>query len=448
MLLMIHIVGLAYVVFKARFFQASLLMHSYMKRRVKMSDNLNLTKKRWATLIAACVINLIIGTGYAWSVFAGPWAERLGVPSAALAFTVCNAVGFITMITGGKLNDAMGPKWVVVIGGVMFGGGAFLTGFSTSLTMLVIFYGLILGLGMGFIYSCTIGNTVKFFPDKKGMVGGLTTASYGLGSVILAPVAQKMVASMGVASSFKVLGIIYLVVIIVGAFIMKQCPAGFVPEGWTPPAPAAGQAAPAAVDKDWKGMIKDPIFYVMFIMLVCGAFFGLMMISQCSLVAQRMIGVEVTAAATIVSILALCNAAGRVLCGFISDKIGSINTMTIALVLAVIGLGLIYMSGYGGSAPSKSIFILGICLVGFCFGAYMGVFPGFTAGQFGMKNNSLNYGVMFIAFSVAGVLGPMIMANCYNASESYSTPILIALALAVVGFALTFVYRAMSKKSK
>ena len=177
-----------------------------------------------------------------------------------------------------------------------------------------------------------------------------------------------------------------------------------------------------------------------------GAFFGLMMISQCSLVAQRMIGVEVTAAATIVSILALCNAAGRVLCGFISDKIGSINTMTIALVLAVIGLGLIYMSGYGSAAPSKSVFILGTCLVGFCFGAYMGVFPGFTAGQFGMKNNSLNYGVMFIAFSVAGVLGPMIMANCYNASESYSTPIMIALALAVVGFALTFVYRAMSKK--
>lgn len=411
-----------------------------------MSDNLNLTKKRWATLVAACVVNLIIGTGYAWSVFAGPWAERLSVPSAALAFTVCNAVGFITMITGGKFNDAVGPKWVIVIGGVMFGGGAFLTGFSTSLTMLVIFYGLILGLGMGFIYSCTIGNTVKFFPDKKGMVGGLTTASYGLGSVILAPVAQKMVAAMGVASTFKVLGIIYLVVIIVGAFIIKQCPAGFVPEGWTPPAPAAGQAAPVAVDKDWKGMIKDPVFYVMFLMLVCGAFFGLMMISQCSLVAQRMIGVEVTAAATIVSILALCNAAGRVLCGFISDKIGSINTMTIALVLAVIGLGLIYMSGYGSAAPSKSVFILGICLVGFCFGAYMGVFPGFTAGQFGMKNNSLNYGVMFIAFSVAGVLGPMIMANCYNASESYSTPIMIALALAVVGFALTFVYRAMSKK--
>lgn len=412
-----------------------------------MSENSNLTKSRWATLVAACVVNLIIGTGYAWSVFAGPWAEKLGVASAALAFTVCNAVGFITMITGGKLNDAMGPKWVIVIGGVMFGGGALLAGFSTSLTFLIICYGLILGLGMGFVYSCTIGNTVKFFPDKKGMVGGLTTASYGLGSVILAPVAQKMVASMGVASTFKVLGVIYLVVIIVGAFVIKQCPAGFVPDGWTPPAPAAGQAAPKAIDKDWKGMIKDPIFYVMFVMLVCGAFFGLMMISQCSLVAQRMIGVEAAAAATIVSILAIGNAVGRVVCGFISDKIGAINTMTIALVLAVIGLGMVYMSGYGMANPSKSIFVVGICLVGFCFGAYMGVFPGFTAGQFGMKNNSLNYGVMFIAFSVAGVLGPMIMSSQYNATESYSTPILIALALSVVGLALTFVYRVMSKKN-
>lgn len=413
-----------------------------------MSENSKLTKQRWSTLVAACVVNLIIGTGYAWSVFAGPWAELLQVPSATLAFTVCNAVGFITMITGGKLNDAMGPKWVIVLGGVMFGGGAFLAGFSKSLTFLIVAYGIIFGLGMGFIYSCTIGNTVKFFPDKKGMVGGLTTASYGLGSVVLAPIAQKMVAAMGVASTFKVLGIVYLVVIVVGAFVIKQCPAGFVPDGWTPPAPAAGQAAPAAVDKDWKGMIKDPIFYVMFVMLVCGAFFGLMMISQCSLVAQRMIGYEVAAAATIVSVLALCNAAGRVVCGFISDKIGAINTMTCALVLAVVGLGLVYMSGYGAGAPNAMMFVLGICFVGFCFGAYMGVFPGFTAGQFGMKNNSLNYGVMFIAFSVAGVLGPMIMANNYAKTESYSTPILIALALSVLGLALTFVYRAMSKAKK
>jgi MFS family permease len=399
-------------------------------------------KKRWTVLIVSCIINIVIGTGYAWSVFAGPWAEVVGKP-AALAFTVCNAVGFITMIAGGKINDMLGPKWVVFVGGVMFGGGAFLAGFSKTLGFLVFTYGIIFGLGMGLVYSCTIGNTVKFFPDKKGMVGGLTTATYGLGSVILAPVANAMVNSMGVATTFKILGIVYLIVICVGAFLITACPAGFLPEGYTPPAPVPGQKAPE--DKTWSQMIKDPIFYVLFIMLVCGAFFGLMMISQCKAVATGMIGMEAAFAATIVSVLALFNAAGRVLCGFISDKIGRINTLTACLVLAVVGLALVYKSGIG--TPSQGLFIVGICFVGFCFGSFMGVYPGFTAEQFGMKNNGVNYGIMFIAFSVAGVLGPMIMQSLYTSTGSYSTSILIALVLAIVGFALNLVYRALSKKN-
>lgn len=418
-------------------------MYNLVERRVeKMSENQNLNSQRWIVLIVSCIINIIIGTGYAWSVFAKPWADELGVASAALAFTVCNAVGPVTMITGGKINDALGPKWVVFAGGIMFGGGALLAGFSKSLAFLIFAYGIVFGLGMGLVYSCTIGNTVKFFPDKRGMVGGLTTATYGLGSVILAPIAQKMVASnLGITGTFKILGIVYLIVICVGAFLIKPCPAGFVPDGWTPPAPAAGQKGPE--DKNWNEMIKDPIFYVLFIMLTCGAFFGLMMISQCSQVSQNMIGMPVATAATIVSVLALFNAAGRVVCGFISDKIGRINTLAVCMVIAAIGLVMIYMSGSGD--PKSSIFIVGVCLVGFCFGAFMGVYPGFTADQFGAKNNGVNYGIMFIAFALAGVLGPMIMSHYYTAQQTYLPAIMIALVLAIVGFALTFVYRAMSK---
>ena len=173
-------------------------------------------KKRWVVLVVSCIVNIIIGTGYAWSVFAGPWAQELGIQNAAPAFTVCNAVGPVTMITGGKINDMLGPKWVVFVGGLMFGGGALLAGFSKSFGFLIFAYGIILGLGMGLVYSCTIGNTVKFFPDKRGMVGGLTTATYGLGSVILAPIARMMVENMGITSTFKVLGIVYLIVICVG----------------------------------------------------------------------------------------------------------------------------------------------------------------------------------------------------------------------------------------
>ena len=406
-----------------------------------MSDNSALTKQRWTTLVISCIINVVIGTGYAWSVFGAAWATELNTDagSTALAFTICNAVGPITMITGGKINDALGPKWVIFIGGLMFGGGMFITGFANSLGWIIFWYGIVFGLGMGLIYSCTIGNTVKFFPDKRGFVGGLTTMCYGLGSVILAPIAAKMVqpSSLGIHKTFFVLGIIYLVVICVGAFLVKKCPPGFVPDGYVPPAPAAN--VKATTDKTWSEMLRDPIFYVMFIMLVCGAFFGLMMISQCASIATFK---GIAAASVIVSVLALFNALGRVLCGTISDKIGRITTLMICLVLAIVGLVLMLISGDDGAV---SLFVVGICLVGFAFGAFMGVYPGFTADQFGPKNNGVNYGIMFIAFALAGVLGPMIMRARFAATGSYNSAYVIAIILAVVGLIFAFIYRGMSR---
>lgn len=412
-----------------------------------MIDTQALTKKRWVVLIVSCIVNVVIGTGYAWSVFGAAWATEFGLTpgDTALAFTICNAVGPITMITGGKINDALGPKWVVFIGGLMFGGGMFIAGFSKSLPLLIVAYGIIFGLGMGLVYSCTIGNTVKFFPDRRGMVGGLTTMCYGLGSVILAPIAAKMVApdSFGVHTTFKILGIIYLVVICIGAFLITKCPDGFLPDGFVPPAPAAN--VKATTDKSWSQMLADPIFYIMFLMLVCGAFFGLMMISQCASVAGAK---GIAAAATIVSVLSLFNALGRVACGTISDKLGRINTLIICMIIAFIGLILLYIS-----KESVAPFAVGICLVGFAFGAFMGVYPGFTADQFGPKNNGVNYGIMFIAFAAAGVLGPMIMrSNAAKATAAgtaapmvYQSSFLICMVLVVVALVLAFIYKAMSK---
>lgn len=416
---------------------------------------MDLNKKRWSVLVISCLINLCIGTGYAWSAFApyvastitgiAPGAEGFSAAaaSATMAFTISNAVGPITMITGGKINDMLGPKWVVFVGGLMFGGGVLITSFAKTFSVLYLGYGVVMGLGMGLVYGCTIGNTVKFFPDKRGMVGGLTTAAYGLGSVILPPFATKMLeSSLGTSGTFKILGIIYLVVICVGAFFITRCPADFKPEGWTPPPVPAGFKPPE--EKGWKQMLADPIFYVMIIMLTCGAFFGLMMVSQCKSIALNLVGMESMAAATAVSILALFNAGGRVFCGMISDKIGRIGTLTIVYVLAIIGLVLLYITGAG----AVTTFYIGVCLVGFCFGSFMGIFPAFTADQFGPRNNGVNYGIMFIGFAVAGVLGPMIMSNTYSSTGEYKNAFLIAAGFAIVGLVLSFVYRAMSKVKK
>ena len=408
---------------------------------------MSLTKKRWIILAASCLINLCIGSLYAWSVFATPMAAYLSsvtgseVAGLAIIFTIANAVGPITMISGGFINDKIGPKWVIFIGGILFGLGMIASGFAKSVGMLLLTYGLGVGLGVGMVYGCTVSNSVKFFPDKRGLVGGIATASYGISSVIIPIVANALIDNFDVTMAFKILGAAMLVIICVSAFFIQTCPKDFKPEGWNPPEPKAGAKAP--VDKDWKAMLKDPIFYVMILMLCCGAFSGLMVTSQASPVAQNMIGMTAAEAAVAVSVLAMFNTLGRILAGFISDKIGSVNTILGVFLVSVLGLGLLFISGEG----SVATFYIGVCIVGLCFGSSMGIYPGFTASQFGARNNSVNYGIMFIGFAAAGYFGPTIMSKIYASAGAYQTAFLAAMALAIAGAVLTFAFRKLSKKA-
>lgn len=409
---------------------------------------MELTKKRWIILIASCFINLCIGSMYAWSVFAAPMAKYLSqvtgatltAGTLAIVFTVTNSVGPITMITGGRINDTFGPKKVIFFGGILFGGGMILSGFANGLGMLVLAYGIVTGLGIGMVYGCTISNSIKFFPDKRGFVGGITTACYGFSSVIVPPVANILISNFGVTTAFKIIGVTFLIIVCVCSFFIDKCPVGFIPEGWTPPASQGNKLNQN--DKDWKGMLSSPIFYPMILVLLCGAFYGLMCSALASPIAQGMIGMSVAAATTVVSILALFNTGGRIIAGYVSDKIGRNNTLSGAFIIAIFGLMCLYFSGQGDVTK----FYVGIISVGVSFGAFMGVFPGFTADQFGTTNNSVNYGIMFIGFAISGYFGPTVMKNVYAADQSYQRAFLIAAVLCVIGFGFTFVYRQMHKK--
>lgn len=427
-----------------------------MRRREDISlknenNQNNLTQKRWLVLIASCLINLCIGAMYAWSVFAAPLAahlsELLGATITAadlsIVFSVGNGGGFITMIAGGFLNKKIGPKWVIFIGGILFGSGFIVCGLANSIFMLILGFGIMSGLAMGLAYGQTISNSVKFFPDKAGLVGGIATASYGISSVIIPPVANKLINIFGVSKAFLILGIAIVVIVgIFSQFIIK-CPEGFKPDGWKGSNEKV-QESQENIDKTWKEMLKMPVFYVMIIMLFFGAVFGMMAISQASGIAQNMIGMAPAQAAIVVSVLALFNTCGRIVAGYVSDRIGCINTLTIVFVIAIISMGLLYFS----SSSLVIMFYIGICLTGVCFGAFMGVYPGFTASQFGSKNSGVNYGIMFMGFSSAGVVGPMIVSKVYNSTGDYRFAFLIAIVFAIIGMVLSFVYRKVSEKSK
>ena len=398
-----------------------------------------LTKKRWLILAASCLINLCIGSMYAWSSLSAPMAQELNANLSSV-FSTANAVSFIAMIIGGILNDKYGPRWVMVTGGALFGLGMFASGFAQSVTHLLITYGLGVGLGMSLVYGCTISNTIKFFPDKRGMAGGMTTASYGISSVIFAPLADWICSFVGARMTFMILGGVFLVVICAGSFLVDKAPAGFLPQGFVPPVQASGKKA---ADKTPVEMLKTPVFYVMLVMLTCGGTFGLMIISNAKGLAMAMAGADAATATLFVSVLCLFNTAGRLVAGSLSDKLGRINTLSGALVCALAGLAILYICGF---VPSLVLFALGVILIGICFGTFMGVFPGFCTDQFGTRNNTVNYGIMWIGFSAAGILGPSVLTSIHGATGSYQGAFLVAIAMAAVGLGLSFLYRKMTKE--
>ena len=415
---------------------------------------MDFTKKRWVTLAACCLINLCIGSLYAWSVFATPLAHHLNevqgiaegaenaftAGSLAIVFTLSNALGPITMISGGFITNKLGPQKVILLGGILFGAGMFLSGFVGSKGALLLTYGILCGLGVGLAYGCTVGNVVKSFPDKRGLIGGVSTASYGISSVIVPFIANPLISSHGVSFTFRVLGVAFFVIIIAASFLVLPAPANFVPTGWTPPVTTAVKRE----DKNWKQMLADPTFYLMIVMMTCGAVAGMMNISQASPIAQNMLGMTPAAAATVVSVLALFNVSGRILAGTASDKLGRIPTLMCSFALSIVGLLLLVLSASAGVA----VFYIGIALVGLCFGALMGIFPGFTSDQFGLKYNNINYGIMFIGFAFAGYVGPNVMKSIYASSGVYTGAFLFAAALNVVGLALSIVWRLFVDKKK
>lgn len=411
---------------------------------------MTLEKKRWIILIASCFINLCIGSLYAWSVFASPMAVHINeihgltgtvavtAANLAIVFTVANLVGPVTMISGGFINDTLGPRWVILVGAVLFGGGFILSGFSGSIPFLVVSYGLGCGLGMGMIYGATVNNSVKFFPDKRGLIGGIATATYGFSSVLIPPVAHRMIGGYGILTTFRVLGILFFIIIVGCAFLIEKAPADFIPESMKGMQVKTGVVATDS--KTWREMMANGRFYIMFLMLMCGAFSGLMIISQASPMAQKMIGMTAQEAALAVSVLALFNAFGRIMAGYISDKFGRVQVIRVVFLVSVAGLACLFMSGQG----QNILFILGISLAGICFGAFMGIFPGFTADSFGPKYNSVNYGIMFIAFALAGTVGPLAAGKIVMRTGNYQMAFAVAGILAVLGFILTFIYRKMA----
>jgi OFA family oxalate/formate antiporter-like MFS transporter len=419
------------------------------------------TYNRWLIVLGAILVQLCLGAIYAWSVFRKPLEHCYNCTStqATLPFSFVLVFFALGTIMGGRLQDRLGPKIVAIFGGILLGLGMILASFATSsLTMMVIAYGVISGIGIGFAYSCPIAAGVKWFPDKRGLITGLAVAGFGAGSFFFAPLASGLIGgtsysllganlfslpSAGVFNTFRILGIGYLVIVIIGALFLRNPPTGYCPSGWTPPQAKPGVAASAGVDYNPGQMLGTWQFWVIWLLYFAGAGTGLMIIGQTSPIAQDVAKLSVKTATVAVGILAIFNALGRILWGRVSDAIGRIRTLFVIYLvngLAVLGYFLI---------PSAPWYLwIGIALVGGTFGGYLAIYPAINADFFGTKNAGVNYGFIFMAYGVGGLLSNILAPKVKELTGNYNLAFILAGVLCLIACVVVNFVKAPTPKAQ
>ena len=256
---------------------------------------------RWVIAIAGVFMQVALGAVYAWSVFRTPLVKQFGwtISEVTLTFTISIFVLGIAAFFGGLWLNRKGPRVVAITGGVLYGLGVFLASFSANkLWWLYLSYGLIGGIGLGFGYIVPVAVLVKWFPDRRGLITGIAVGGFGAGALITAPVATRLIQSVGVLNTFAYLGIAYLIVTVIAGLFMQNPPAGWRPAGWTPTASQSSQRAQR--DFTLGDALRTWQWYALWLLLFLNTFAGISIISQEAPIFQERVGVSAVVAASMV----------------------------------------------------------------------------------------------------------------------------------------------------
>jgi OFA family oxalate/formate antiporter-like MFS transporter len=383
---------------------------------------------RWWRVAGGLSMNLALGTLYAWSVFVTPLEKQFGWKRAdtSMVFTIAVMVFALSFVVAGRIQDKFGPLYCSLAGGILVSLGFYLCSFTTSLMYLYICFGVIGGLGNGFGYATPIPVMAKWFPDKRGLAVGLAVGGYGAGSAIFGPLAQlKLIPDYGLPATFQILGAIFFVMTVGGAFLLKNPPPGY----------QQARRAQAAMSKSGGAlhefsaseMLRTPTFYLMWAGYALGCSAGLMVISQLVPFA-RSVGIAAAALSTMTLVVgAFGNASGRILSGWMSDKLGRINVLRTMIGISIVAMPALYAAGSNVGALYLAVFV-----VYWCYGTQLSVNGAAASDFWGTSNAGINYGLLFTAWGVAGIIGPRIGGVLYDNYHDYKAAFYSAAALAAV----------------
>jgi len=408
---------------------------------------------RWMQLFLGIVCMVMIANlQYGWTLFVNPISEKYGWTRAAIqvAFTIFVVTETWLVPIEGYLVDRFGPRPVVLVGGLLCGIGWVMNAYADSLTLLYI-AAAISGIGAGAVYGTCVGNALKWFPDRRGLAAGLTAAGFGAGSALTVLPIQAIIKSMGYETAFLYFGIGQGIVVMLVALALTD-PRRVVSSALAQKA-AAKSPNPRVPQtrRDYRPMeiIREPVFWVMYVMFVLVAAGGLMAVAQLAPIAKdfkigdipvSILGMTLPALTFALTIDRVLNGFTRPFFGWVSDQIGRERTMLIAFMLEGIGIMCLYQFGQN---PVAFVVLSG--LVFFAWGEIYSLFPSTNADTFGSKFAAANAGLLYTAKGTASLLVPL-SSVLVAATGSWHIVFVVASAMNIIAALLAwFVLRPMRR---
>jgi MFS transporter, OFA family, oxalate/formate antiporter len=383
------------------------------------------TPNRWLPVVGGVMMNMALGMFYGMSVFMLPLEKEFGWTRAQTSWATTIGLALIAVwyAIAGFIQDRRGPRPVAVAGGLLFSLGFFLASYTRSLPMFYLTAGVIAGTGSGFGYVVPTSVGSKWFPDKRGLVIGLMVGGYGAGSGVFGPLALSLIERVGWRSTFQILSLIFLVMTMAGAYLLRNPPAGYMPPGWDPS--KARGAARGGADVQPSAMLRTPTFWTLWVAYCLGTTAGTMVISQLVPFARNS-GHTAAVAAFALTVGAFGSASGRVLSGWMSDYAGRLNTLRVMLLVSACAMPLLFLL-----RENVVLFYALLALVYYCYGTQLSVYASTSADFYGTKNVGLNYGLLLLAWGVAAILGPFLGGRVYVATGEYRWAFFAAAAMSI-----------------
>jgi OFA family oxalate/formate antiporter-like MFS transporter len=405
-------------------------------------------RKKWVVFAAAILISLALGILYTWSILKSTIETSINQGTAGGfnwdlsklndPYSVAILVFASVMIISGKVFDKIGPKITALIGGFLVTCGLLISASSTSYGNWILGYGVLIGAGTGFGYAVITPVTIKWFPpNKTGLITGIVVAGFGMSSVYMAPLFSFLIKDFGLSHALTVYAITFALVVTLSSFLLLN-----------PPEEAAGTVSvnPPSAKDDIKvsEILKKSEFYILWSLFFIGSGAGLMVIGFVTDMVKKGLGEQAFLG---VAIIAIGNSGGRVLAGYLSDKIGRLRTL---LIMFSFQCSLMVIAALVTDKGISSVVLLIMAtFIGLNYGSNLSLFPSIAKDLWGLKNFGTNYGVLFTAWGIGGFALSRVSQMIKAATGSLAYSFWLAGILLAVGcILLIFFEKSMKQRTQ